>query len=78
MDIGLPHCRPPRLKEARERRKVMKENKKNPELERTTRLRTCTKLLISYYIVTYDGVKDYDSTLNSQSVKVFVVKVLHY
>ncbi|KAK3560016.1 hypothetical protein QTP86_033816 [Hemibagrus guttatus] len=40
VDIGLPHCRPSRLKEARERRKVMKENKKNPELERAARLRT--------------------------------------
>ncbi|KAK2866635.1 hypothetical protein Q7C36_002691 [Tachysurus vachellii] len=40
VDIGLPHCRPSRLKEVRERRKVMKENKMNPELERATRLRT--------------------------------------
>ncbi|KAM4624633.1 large ribosomal subunit protein mL38 isoform 2-T2 [Polymixia lowei] len=40
VNIGLPHCRPPRTKEARERRQVVKENKKNVELERATRLRT--------------------------------------
>ncbi|KAG9267472.1 39S ribosomal protein L38, mitochondrial [Astyanax mexicanus] len=40
VDIGLPYCRPSRVKEARERRKVMRENRKNPELERATRLRS--------------------------------------
>ncbi|KAF5909073.1 39S ribosomal protein L38, mitochondrial, partial [Clarias magur] len=40
VDIGLPHCRPSRLKEVRERRKVLKENRKNPELERDSRLHT--------------------------------------
>lgn len=41
IDIGLPYCRPRRTKEVRERRQVMKENKKNVELERSSRLRTC-------------------------------------
>ncbi|XP_047464589.1 39S ribosomal protein L38, mitochondrial [Mugil cephalus] len=40
VDIGLPYCRPDRLKELRERKQVMKDNKKNVELERITRLRT--------------------------------------
>lgn len=40
VDIGLPYCRPCRTKEVKERRQVMKENKKNAELERTSRLRT--------------------------------------
>ncbi|XP_053197342.1 39S ribosomal protein L38, mitochondrial [Scomber japonicus] len=40
IDIGLPYCRPRRTKEVRERRQVMKENKKNVELERSSRLRT--------------------------------------
>uniref|UniRef100_UPI003AAD74A1 large ribosomal subunit protein mL38 isoform X2 n=1 Tax=Centroberyx gerrardi TaxID=166262 RepID=UPI003AAD74A1 len=40
VDIGLPHCRPYRIKEARERKQVVKENKKNVELERASRLRT--------------------------------------
>ncbi|KAM7371201.1 hypothetical protein PAMP_010692 [Pampus punctatissimus] len=40
VDIGLPYCQPSRLKEVRERRQVMKENKKNAELERAFRLRT--------------------------------------
>ncbi|XP_029383804.1 large ribosomal subunit protein mL38 isoform X1 [Echeneis naucrates] len=40
VDIGLPLCRPSRTKEVRERRQVIKDNKKNAELERMTRLRT--------------------------------------
>ncbi|KAI5103515.1 39S ribosomal protein L38, mitochondrial isoform X1, partial [Silurus meridionalis] len=40
VDIGLPYCRPSRVKEVRERRKIIKENKKNPELERDARLLT--------------------------------------
>ncbi|XP_031699539.1 large ribosomal subunit protein mL38 [Anarrhichthys ocellatus] len=40
VDIGLPYYRPGRTKEARERKQVMKENKKNVELERACRLRT--------------------------------------
>ncbi|TSL04199.1 39S ribosomal protein L38, mitochondrial [Bagarius yarrelli] len=49
VNIGLPHCRPSRLKEVRERKKVIKENKKNPTLERDARL--CT------YRVPLDEVK---------------------
>lgn len=41
VDIGLPYYRPRRTKEVRERRRVMKDNKKNVELERALRLRTC-------------------------------------
>lgn len=41
VDIGLPYCRPQRINEVRQRRQVIKENKKNVELERATRLRTC-------------------------------------
>ena len=41
VDIGLPYYRPHRTKEVRERRQVIKDNKKNVELERATRLRTC-------------------------------------
>lgn len=41
VDIGLPYFRPSRTKEAKERKQVMKENKKNVELERACRLRTC-------------------------------------
>uniref|UniRef100_UPI001A98E5EA 39S ribosomal protein L38, mitochondrial n=1 Tax=Gasterosteus aculeatus aculeatus TaxID=481459 RepID=UPI001A98E5EA len=40
VDIGLPYFRPSRTKEAKERKQVMKENKKNVELERACRLRT--------------------------------------
>ncbi|XP_074477109.1 large ribosomal subunit protein mL38 [Sebastes fasciatus] len=40
VDIGLPYCRPNRTKEVRERKQVMKDNKKNVELERAARLRT--------------------------------------
>lgn len=40
VDIGLPRYRPSRTKQARERKKVVKENKKNVELERAARLRT--------------------------------------
>ncbi|XP_076024039.1 large ribosomal subunit protein mL38 [Genypterus blacodes] len=40
VDIGLPYCRPRRTTEARERKRVMKENKDNMELERAARLRT--------------------------------------
>ncbi|XP_055031582.1 large ribosomal subunit protein mL38 isoform X3 [Misgurnus anguillicaudatus] len=39
VNIGLPYQRPSRTTEVRERRKVMMENKKNPELERADRLR---------------------------------------
>ena len=40
VDIGLPHCRPSRTKEVRERRQIVKANKKNADLERAMRLRT--------------------------------------
>uniref|UniRef100_A0A8D0DD77 Large ribosomal subunit protein mL38 n=1 Tax=Sander lucioperca TaxID=283035 RepID=A0A8D0DD77_SANLU len=40
VDIGLPYYRPGRTKEVRERKQVMKDNKKNIELERASRLRT--------------------------------------
>ncbi|XP_062859692.1 39S ribosomal protein L38, mitochondrial isoform X2 [Trichomycterus rosablanca] len=40
VNIGLPHFRLSRTKEARERRRMVRENKKNPELERADRLRT--------------------------------------
>ncbi|KAI3365417.1 hypothetical protein L3Q82_010509 [Scortum barcoo] len=40
VDIGLPHCQPHRKKELKERKQVMKNNKKNAELERASRLRT--------------------------------------
>ncbi|KAM3591544.1 uncharacterized protein V6R79_003439 [Siganus canaliculatus] len=40
VDIGLPYYRPHRTQEVRERRQVMKDNKKNVELERASRLRT--------------------------------------
>lgn len=43
VDIGLPYYRPHRTKEVRERREVMKDNKKNVELERALRLRTCER-----------------------------------
>ncbi|XP_051968964.1 39S ribosomal protein L38, mitochondrial [Xyrauchen texanus] len=39
VNIGLPYQQPSRKTQVRERRKVMKENKKNPELERNARLR---------------------------------------
>lgn len=41
MDIGLPYYRPNRTSEVRQRRQVIKANKKNVELERALRLRTC-------------------------------------
>ncbi|XP_046887699.1 39S ribosomal protein L38, mitochondrial [Hypomesus transpacificus] len=40
VDIGLPHGRAPRAKEARERKNIVKENRKSLELERATRLQT--------------------------------------
>ncbi|XP_008436010.1 large ribosomal subunit protein mL38 [Poecilia reticulata] len=40
VDIGLPYCRPSRTKEVKERRQVMRENSRNVELERASRLRT--------------------------------------
>ncbi|XP_016121730.1 39S ribosomal protein L38, mitochondrial-like, partial [Sinocyclocheilus grahami] len=40
VNIGLPHQRPSRETEVKERKKVMLENKKNPEMERDDRLRT--------------------------------------
>ncbi|XP_035608838.1 39S ribosomal protein L38, mitochondrial-like [Oncorhynchus keta] len=40
VNIGLPHCRPSRVKEARERKRVVKENRRSIELERAMRLRT--------------------------------------
>lgn len=43
VDIGLPYYRPGRIKEVRERRQVMKDNKRNAELERASRLRTCKR-----------------------------------
>lgn len=41
VDIGLPYHRPCRTTEVKERRRVLKEKKKNAELERSLRLRTC-------------------------------------
>ncbi|KAG7232857.1 hypothetical protein INR49_008025 [Caranx melampygus] len=40
VDIGLPYHRPRRTTEVRERKRVMKDKKKNAELERSLRLRT--------------------------------------
>ncbi|KAG7491747.1 hypothetical protein MATL_G00006750 [Megalops atlanticus] len=40
VNIGLPHGQPPRMEEARERKRLTKENRKNPELERAMRLQT--------------------------------------
>ncbi|KAM4715491.1 large ribosomal subunit protein mL38 [Anableps anableps] len=40
VDIGLPYRHPSRTEEVKERRHVMKENKRNVELERASRLRT--------------------------------------
>ncbi|XP_051769744.1 39S ribosomal protein L38, mitochondrial isoform X1 [Ctenopharyngodon idella] len=40
VNIGLPYQRPSRKAEVKERKKVMQENKKNPEMERDNRLRT--------------------------------------
>ncbi|KAG7474008.1 39S ribosomal protein L38, mitochondrial [Solea senegalensis] len=40
VDIGFPYIRPSRTKELRERKQVIKDNKKNAELERAQRLRT--------------------------------------
>lgn len=42
VDIGLPYYRPRKTKEVSERKQVTKDNKKNAELERASRLRTCT------------------------------------
>lgn len=47
VDIGLPYYQPCRTKEVRKRRQVMKENKKNVELERASRLRTCKLTSVS-------------------------------
>lgn len=41
VDIGLPYHRPNRTSEVKQRKQVMKANKKNVELERALRLRTC-------------------------------------
>lgn len=41
VDIGLPRYQPSRTKEARERRQVLRNNKKDVDLERACRLRTC-------------------------------------
>ena len=41
VDIGLPYYRPNRTKEVRERKQVMRDKKKNVELERASRLHTC-------------------------------------
>uniref|UniRef100_A0A8C2CKV8 Large ribosomal subunit protein mL38 n=1 Tax=Cyprinus carpio TaxID=7962 RepID=A0A8C2CKV8_CYPCA len=40
VNIGLPYQRPSRKTEVKERKKVLLENKKNPEMERDNRLRT--------------------------------------
>ncbi|KAK1794226.1 hypothetical protein P4O66_011118, partial [Electrophorus voltai] len=40
VNIGLPHCRPSRKVEVKERIRVTKQNKNNSDLERATRLRT--------------------------------------
>ncbi|XP_041078240.1 39S ribosomal protein L38, mitochondrial-like isoform X1 [Polyodon spathula] len=40
IDIGLPSHRAPRIKEVKERKRMMRENHKNSEMERATRLRT--------------------------------------
>jgi len=52
VDIGLPHYRSRRTDEVRERRQVVKENKKNVELERACRLRTCER---THYTSTLKG-----------------------
>lgn len=44
VDIGLPHQRPRRTVEVRERRQLMKEKKKDAQLEQSLRLRTCMKV----------------------------------
>lgn len=41
MDIGLPYYRPNRTSEVKQRKQVIKANKKDVELERALRLRTC-------------------------------------
>lgn len=41
VDIGLPHCRPRRTSEVKERKEVIKDNKMNVELERAMRRQTC-------------------------------------
>lgn len=41
VDIGLPYHRPSRTGQVKERRQVMKDNKKSVELERALRRRTC-------------------------------------
>ncbi|MBN3325038.1 RM38 protein, partial [Atractosteus spatula] len=40
IDIGLPHLRPSRSQEVKERRKLCRENRRSSELERATRLQT--------------------------------------
>lgn len=52
VDIGLPRYQPNRTKEVKERREVMRNNKKNVELERACRLRTC-KLILKYIKMHY-------------------------
>lgn len=47
VDIGMPFYRPRRTIQVRERQKIIKNNKKNVELERALRRQTC-KLTIHY------------------------------
>nr|XP_041575817.1 39S ribosomal protein L38, mitochondrial isoform X2 [Taeniopygia guttata] len=39
-DIGLPREKPPRAKELKERKRILRENRQNAEMERAARLRT--------------------------------------
>ncbi|KAJ8334071.1 hypothetical protein SKAU_G00397100 [Synaphobranchus kaupii] len=41
VDIGLPHRRPSRIKQLKERMRLMKESQSNPELEKAMRHHTC-------------------------------------
>ncbi|XP_035260903.1 39S ribosomal protein L38, mitochondrial [Anguilla anguilla] len=40
VDIGLPHCRPSRIRQVKERKRLMKQNQSNSELEKTMRHQT--------------------------------------
>lgn len=41
IDIGLPYYRPPRAKQLKERKEILKQNRQSVEMERASRLRTC-------------------------------------
>lgn len=49
INIGLPYQRPSRKTEVRERKRLMMENKRNPELERADRLRDCEWLHLHHH-----------------------------